>query len=154
MEKIVQSARDLLAEKMGIQDAAREVFRSTLLDPTAFRDALMKAAASAPSEPKVPLWQLPLFFHEGAHPAPFGRHFGDSLDNLHAPGNYREEDGSRPMRDRFWSLLAANGVTATFVGHSHHTAQTWAADPAARDSAVYEFESGGVANTTASSRAR
>lgn len=87
-----------------------------------------------------------LFFHEGAHPAPFGRHFGDSLDSPRAPGNYREEDGSRPMRDRFWSLLAANGVTATFVGHSHHTAQTWAADPAARASAVYEFESGGVAN--------
>ncbi len=65
VENIVQSARDLLAEKEGIPDAAREVFRITLLDPTAFRSALMKNAGKMPALP-VPLWQLPLFFHEGA----------------------------------------------------------------------------------------
>lgn len=67
VDRIVQSARELLAEKMGIPDAAREVFRSTLLDPAAFRASLVDAAASNPSESKVPLWQLPLFFHGSAY---------------------------------------------------------------------------------------
>jgi len=66
VENIVQSARNMLAEKLGIPEAGREVFRTTLLDPVAFRSALVNAASSISSESKVPLWQLPLFFHEGA----------------------------------------------------------------------------------------
>jgi hypothetical protein len=84
-----------------------------------------------------------LFFHEGAFPVPGGRHAGDSLDNPHYPGN-SGPGNTRPMRDRFWSLLSSHGVTATFVGHSHGTAQTWAADPAGKGAPVYEFEGGGV----------
>jgi len=84
-----------------------------------------------------------LVFHEGAYPVPGGGHNGDSLDNPHYPGNNGPND-TRPMRDKFWSVLAANGVTATFVGHNHHSAQTWAADPAGKAPAVYEFEGGGV----------
>ena len=65
VERIVQSARDLLAENLGIPDAAREVFRSILPDPAAFRTALVESASSDPPESKIPLWQLPLFFREG-----------------------------------------------------------------------------------------
>jgi glycolate oxidase iron-sulfur subunit len=65
VERIVQSARDLLAENLGIPDAAREVFRSVLPDPAAFRTALVESVNSDPPEAKVPLWQLPLFFHKG-----------------------------------------------------------------------------------------
>jgi glycolate oxidase iron-sulfur subunit len=65
VERIVQSARNLLAENVGIPDAAREVFRTILLDPKAFHDSLMAAAGSDPSGSNIPLWQLPLFFHEG-----------------------------------------------------------------------------------------
>ena len=64
MEDITQMARELLAEKVGIPDAAREVFRDLLPDPEAFRSALVEAASS-PSESEVPLLQLPLFFLEG-----------------------------------------------------------------------------------------
>jgi glycolate oxidase iron-sulfur subunit len=73
VERIVQSARDLLAENVGIPDAAREVFRSILLDPASFRACLLSHSPApspprplAPSLPRLPLWQLPLFFHEGA----------------------------------------------------------------------------------------
>jgi glycolate oxidase iron-sulfur subunit len=72
-EGIVQSARELLAEKTGIPDAAKEVFRSLLFDPKGFRDALVKAAESGQNVLNPPLWQLPLFFHENARipePAP------------------------------------------------------------------------------------
>jgi len=65
VERIVQSARNMLAEDVGIPDEAKEVFRSILLDPARFRSALLEAADS-PSESEIPLWQLPLFFHEGA----------------------------------------------------------------------------------------
>jgi len=66
VERIVQSARNLLAENMGIPDAAKEVFRSVLVDPTTFRASLMDSAGSDPPGSNIPLWQLPLFFHEGA----------------------------------------------------------------------------------------
>ena len=66
VERIIQSARDLLAVNIGIPDATQEVFRSILLDPAAFRASLMAAAGSDPSGLNIPLWQLPLFFHEGA----------------------------------------------------------------------------------------
>ncbi len=84
-----------------------------------------------------------LVYHEGAYPVPGGRHKGDSLDSPHYPGN-SGPDGSRPMRDRFWSLLSKHNVTATFVGHSHSTARTWAADPLGEGPPVYEIEGGGV----------
>ena len=77
MERIIQSARELLAEKVGISEPASEVFRSLLLDPAAFRSALLEAASSDANAARTtaspdadrelaPLWQLPLFFHEGA----------------------------------------------------------------------------------------
>ena len=67
VERIIQLARDLLAEKLGIPDAARKVFRSILLDTKAFRSSLIDAAGSDPPGAEIPLWQLPLFFHESAH---------------------------------------------------------------------------------------
>jgi glycolate oxidase iron-sulfur subunit len=65
VENIIQSARELLAEKVGIPDAAREVFRSILLDPASFRAELLSRPPTS-SLPRPPLWQLPLFFHEGS----------------------------------------------------------------------------------------
>ncbi len=72
VERVIQSARELLAEKLGISEPASEVFRSLLLDPSAFRSALVntdRASANLDAVDKsalAPLWQLPLFFHEGA----------------------------------------------------------------------------------------
>jgi glycolate oxidase iron-sulfur subunit len=72
VERVIQSARELLAEKLGISDPASEVFRSLLLDPSAFRSALVNAGKAFANPDAVdksalaPLWQLPLFFHEGA----------------------------------------------------------------------------------------
>jgi len=69
VEEVIQSAREMLSESVGIPDAAKEVFRSLLLDPARFRASLVDAGKmpALPSDSKIPLWQLPLFFHEGAH---------------------------------------------------------------------------------------
>ncbi len=83
-----------------------------------------------------------MFYHEGAHPVPGGRHTGDSFDDSGCPGNYNSTTGTRPMRDRFWSLLAKYNVTANFVGHAHHNTATWANDLYGENGAVYEIESG------------
>ncbi len=72
VERVIQSARELLAQKLGIPDPASEVFRSLLLDPSAFRSALVNAGRASKNPDAggksalAPLWQLPLFFHEGA----------------------------------------------------------------------------------------
>jgi len=66
VERIIQSARDLLAENVGIPDAAKGIFRSILLDSAAFRASLMTAVGSDPPRSNIPLWQLPLFFCECA----------------------------------------------------------------------------------------
>jgi glycolate oxidase iron-sulfur subunit len=72
VERVIQSARELLAQKLGISEPASEVFNSLLLSPSAFRSALVnagKASANPDAGDKsalAPLWQLPLFFHEGA----------------------------------------------------------------------------------------
>jgi len=63
-ERIIQSARGLLAQDAGIPDAVRRIFRSILSDPEAFR-ASLKNAVDFPSS--LPLWQLPLLFHERAY---------------------------------------------------------------------------------------
>lgn len=64
VEKITQAARDLIAEKAGIPDTAKEVFRDLLPNPAAFHSALVEAAKS-PGDSEVPLWLLPLFFLDG-----------------------------------------------------------------------------------------
>ncbi|WP_158587127.1 LamG-like jellyroll fold domain-containing protein [Motilimonas pumila] len=87
-----------------------------------------------------------IFFHEGAFPPPGQRHFGDSLDNSKAPGN-SGPDNTRPMRDRFWTLLAKYQVTATMMGHNHTSSQTWVADPSGVYAAVYELEPGYILST-------
>ncbi len=72
VERVIQSARELLAQKLGISEPASEVFRSLLLDPSAFRSALVNAGRASTNldaderSALAPLWQLPLFFHEGA----------------------------------------------------------------------------------------
>lgn len=86
-----------------------------------------------------------MFYHEGAHPVPGGGHTGDSLESLDCPGNSVENpstNASRPMRDKFWSLLAKYNVTANFVGHAHHNTLTWVNDIYGNNGAVYEVESG------------
>ena len=87
-----------------------------------------------------------MFYHEGAQPAPGGRHTGDSLDCIYCPGNWVERSWSNrtrpPMTERFWSLLAKYNVTANFVGHAHHNTLTWANDLFGGNGAVYEVEAG------------
>ena len=93
-----------------------------------------------------------VFFHEGAYPVPGGRHNGDSFDNDQCPGNNSEvagQDWLRPMRDTFWNLLTGHDVSATFVGHSHHFAVTWARDPYQQYGALYEIGPGWTANFAA-----
>ncbi len=82
-----------------------------------------------------------LFYHEGAHPVPGGRHTTDSLDHRDCFGN-NDGTSARPRRDEFWSLLAEFDVEATFVGHSHHNTLVWANDLTGGYGPVYELESG------------
>ncbi|MFA5061061.1 MAG: hypothetical protein WC494_01975 [Candidatus Pacearchaeota archaeon] len=86
-----------------------------------------------------------IFYHEGAHPVPRAGHEGDSLDYLNCPGNYIERswaNQTRPMRERFWSLLAKYNVTAAFKGHDHANTLTWVNDIYEGNGALYEIESG------------
>lgn len=68
VEKIVQSARVLLAESMVLPESVREIFNDKLFNPSAFKVSLTEAASiqSKDMDSKVPLWILPLYFHEGA----------------------------------------------------------------------------------------
>ncbi|GEM_PF-3836905 len=87
-----------------------------------------------------------MFYHEGAHPVPGGRHTGDSLDCLYCPGNWVDKswlNTTQPqMREKFWSLLAKYNVTANFVGHAHHNTLVWDNDLYGGNGAVYEIETG------------
>lgn len=65
VEEIIQSARNSIAENIGMPDIAGEIFRATLLDPAAFH-ASLASADPGPDRSGLPLWLLPLFFHEGA----------------------------------------------------------------------------------------
>ena len=55
VQEVVQSAREMLAESMGVPDDAKEVFRSLLLDPEKFRASLADAGKmpAHPEESKV-----------------------------------------------------------------------------------------------------
>lgn len=73
-----------------------------------------------------------LFMHEPAYPPPGTKHAGDSMDNFNCPGNSNDNPGInsvRPMRERFWALLAKYQATAAFSGHNHNDAQTWVGYP-------------------------
>ena len=90
-----------------------------------------------------------LFYHEPAQGVPGGRHTGDSLGYLNCPGNYVDrswENDSRPMRDRFWQMLAKYNVSTTFMGHGHHSTITLANDYYDVYGSVYEVEPGNPAN--------
>lgn len=73
-----------------------------------------------------------VFMHEPAYPPPGTRHAGDSLDNCGCPGNCVENpevNPARPMRERFWALLAKHKMAAVFSGHNHNDSQTWVGHP-------------------------
>ncbi len=73
-----------------------------------------------------------VFMHEPAYPPPGTRHAGDSLDDCGCPGNCVENpevNPARPMRERFWELLAKYSVAAVFSGHNHNDSQTWVGHP-------------------------
>lgn len=111
VERIIQLARNLVAEKAGVPDVAREVFRSILLDTKAFRASLMDAAGSDPPGAEIPLWQLPLFFHESA---------------------YLQELAPETVLDRYPEYIDSGGQQriALFVGCSINHVHTDIADSA------------------------
>jgi glycolate oxidase iron-sulfur subunit len=68
VENIVQSARELIAENIVLPESVREIFKSKIFNPLAFKASLIEASKSDPDtgKSKVPLWILPLYFHEVA----------------------------------------------------------------------------------------
>lgn len=60
-EKIVQSAREMLYESIGIPQEIKDAF-NLVLHPEQFREYLINNNPSDKSD-KLPLWQLPLLFH-------------------------------------------------------------------------------------------
>ncbi|MBD3183243.1 4Fe-4S dicluster domain-containing protein [Candidatus Poribacteria bacterium] len=66
VEEIIQSARYKIAENLEIPGSIREIFRSTINNPEAFKAELVKSKnLQSSSDYKAPLWLLPLYFHEG-----------------------------------------------------------------------------------------
>ena len=73
-----------------------------------------------------------VFMHEPAYPPPGTRHMGDSMDDCGCRGNCVQKpeiNPARPMRERFWALLAKHNVAAVFSGHNHNDSQTWVGHP-------------------------